>query len=272
MQIKYEFCLKRNKLIIKGESNVLGEITLQNRESEYILSAIEIQKKKYDDIILDTLLNKFLSIKEIDKYYKMFDLYINDNISCVYFVENKKDGSIKIGKTIDIGRRMYELEKMGNNFNAEILLKRIVLCTDNEISKIEAYMHNFYKNSNVHGEWFNIKEYSDKYFNCKEPYIDEIYVDFSFDNVNYNLKDELYNLIERNNMIRQILPVKIYIDKPYKNSKIYKLYQYLYNKNIGFHIENNDYVLKLNENIEIVDIYGIINKIKDRFIALRGYR
>ena len=70
----------------------------------------------------------------------------------VYFIQDKKNGFIKVGRTNNVKKRMSQLSSSNNNLE---LLK--VIKTDNA-PLWEKELHKFYKNKKQFREWFSLNK------------------------------------------------------------------------------------------------------------------
>ena len=71
----------------------------------------------------------------------------------IYFVE-AENGLVKIGRTINLERRMQDLE----NISPIPLRLLIAVNCDGKASKVEVAIHNKFGTQRHHGEWFELSE------------------------------------------------------------------------------------------------------------------
>ena len=69
--------------------------------------------------------------------------------ACVYFVQSAGSGSIKIGRTTNLGQRLLTLQAA----SGERLSLLAVIETEDHLS-VEAGLHRRFANLRLHGEWF----------------------------------------------------------------------------------------------------------------------
>lgn len=131
-----------------------------------LLKNLTIENDKY----IDHLSNLFISKEELIDYVSI----LNRNVQYVYFIKNTSSGLIKIGKTNDLCNRIKQLERSALQCGVPIQnLKYVaILATCSPNGYVEKYLHNYFKQFNVMGEWFSITEnrifdFIDDYNDCK---------------------------------------------------------------------------------------------------------
>ena len=70
----------------------------------------------------------------------------------IYFIY-AKNGKTKIGKTVDIDRRFYNLSMMSP---LELKLLFTIIIDQDRVSALESYFHRLFDRKRNHGEWFNL--------------------------------------------------------------------------------------------------------------------
>lgn len=122
------------------------------------------------------------------------------NTSVVYFIRNKYNGFLKIGKTNNLERRFNEI-KRGFTFlgldTQELVLEAISFCPyEIDFSEVELYYHNLFKDKRRIGEWFDISS---------EDLINNLHIDFVTNGVMVIVEDtndfsckNKFNLAESN--------------------------------------------------------------------------
>ena len=80
--------------------------------------------------------------------------------SVVYFIRNKYNGLLKIGKTNNLQRRINEIENCFNFLGLdtnELVVEAISYCPYGmNNGKVETYYHNLFKEKRKIGEWFDV--------------------------------------------------------------------------------------------------------------------
>lgn len=80
----------------------------------------------------------------------------------VYFLRSLENDKIKIGSTINVQKRLNSIK----SYVGDILLIGIV--ESDMYKELEKYFHEIYKQKRVHGEWFEISDYSSLYENIRK--------------------------------------------------------------------------------------------------------
>lgn len=70
-------------------------------------------------------------------------------MSCIYFIENTKTKSFKIGHTKNVQARIKQLQTGNEN---HIMLRKQIFCD----TKIEKMIHRYFEEQKIKSEWFNI--------------------------------------------------------------------------------------------------------------------
>lgn len=200
-------------------------------------------KEENTQIMIDFLLN-YVDMKYINRFYKIYDIHSSRTVSCIYFIKNNTTGYIKIGKTKNLNSRISEIDSLcKNHIGGNTCLKRVILCSESELSKIEQEMHKHYNQYNIRGEWYDVDnlEYDDFYFCDGDNMIsvadNEVYVDFSYEDFDYDLKNELFNSVNTAKFIERIAVGNDYMTTNanyYNVSNLYKFHNYMVDNNLGF--------------------------------------
>ena len=96
----------------------------------------------------------------LDYVYRCMLMDSEHKTSVVYFIRNKYNGLLKIGKTNDLQRRINEIESCFNFLGLdtnELAVEAISYCPygmNND--KVETYYHNLFKEKRKIGEWFDV--------------------------------------------------------------------------------------------------------------------
>ena len=144
-----------NVFLKSDEFNDALEKIVNNRYSyyEWIRKYVSCGNNEITDNIIDERFNHI--------YRNMImDNNMVKNTSLIYFIRNKSNGLLKIGKTNNLSRRIGEIKKCFNFLGMEeqnIELEAITYCPFNmNNSQVESYYHNLFKAYRVQGEWFNV--------------------------------------------------------------------------------------------------------------------
>ena len=96
----------------------------------------------------------------LDYVYRCMLMDSEHKTSVVYFIRNKYNGLLKIGKTNDLQRRINEIESCFNFLGLdtnELAVEAISYCPYGmNNSKVETYYHNKKKKKRKIGEWFDV--------------------------------------------------------------------------------------------------------------------
>lgn len=96
----------------------------------------------------------------LDYVYRCMLMDSEHKASVVYFIRNKYNGLLKIGKTNDLQRRINEIENCFNFLGLdtnELVVEAISYCPYGmNNSKVETYYHNLFKEKRKIGEWFDV--------------------------------------------------------------------------------------------------------------------
>ena len=96
----------------------------------------------------------------LDYVYRCMLMDSEHKTSVVYFIRNKYNGLLKIGKTNDLQRRINEIENCFNFLGLdtnELVVEAISYCPYGmNNGKVETYYHNLFKEKRKIGEWFDV--------------------------------------------------------------------------------------------------------------------
>lgn len=96
----------------------------------------------------------------LDYVYRCMLMDSEHKASVVYFIRNKYNGLLKIGKTNDLQRRINEIENCFNFLGLdtnELVIEAISYCPYGmNNGKVETYYHNLFKEKRKIGEWFDV--------------------------------------------------------------------------------------------------------------------
>ena len=96
----------------------------------------------------------------LDYVYRCMLMDSEHKTSVVYFIRNKYNGLLKIGKTNDLQRRINEIESCFNFLGLdtnELAVEAISYCPYGmNNGKVETYYHNLFKEKRKIGEWFDV--------------------------------------------------------------------------------------------------------------------
>ena len=96
----------------------------------------------------------------LDYVYRCMLMDSEHKTSVVYFIRNKYNGLLKIGKTNDLQRRINEIESCFNFLGLdtnELAVEAISYCPYGmNNGEVETYYHNLFKEKRKIGEWFDV--------------------------------------------------------------------------------------------------------------------
>ena len=221
--------------------------------SEYIDQIVETKLHNYD-VLQDYITRNKPKLGEYEMsnnytlnyiyHCMLLDKYWNDscNNSLVYFIRNKVNGLIKIGKTNRLSSRMSEIKRAFHfvGFDEQdLVLEAIAYCPFGmNNGKVETYYHKLFAEYRKDGEWFDI------------PY-DVLFENFYFD---YIIDDVLVTVECTIDFKCGVKNVKLYEEqgKDYLKNQLKENLVQLYCKNNGM----------CDFRHELLEIFG-----KDNFIS-----
>ena len=120
----------------------------------------------------------------LDYIYRCMLMDSEHKTSVVYFIRNKYNGLLKIGKTNDLQRRINEIESCFNFLGLdtnELAVEAISYCPYGmNNGKVETYYHNLFKEKRKIGEWFDISY---------EELLNSLFVDYIINGVLVTVED-----------------------------------------------------------------------------------
>ena len=165
---------------MRGKAKIMNNITMEQRKdalnkiisSEDFENAVDkiIENKMYYYNWLKNNINpkQLLNCEDIDFSFNYALNYVyrcmlmdsEHKTSVVYFIRNKYNGLLKIGKTNSLQRRINEIENCFNFLGLdtnELAVEAISYCPYGmNNGKVETYYHNLFKEKRKIGEWFDV--------------------------------------------------------------------------------------------------------------------
>ena len=123
----------------------------------------------------------------LDYVYRCMLMDSEHKTSVVYFIRNKYNGLLKIGKTNDLQRRINEIESCFNFLGLdtnELAVEAISYCPYGmNNGKVETYYHNLFKEKRKIGEWFDVSY---------DELLDSLFVNYIINGVLVTVEDTYY--------------------------------------------------------------------------------
>ena len=123
----------------------------------------------------------------LDYVYRCMLMDSEHKTSVVYFIRNKYNGLLKIGKTNDLQRRINEIESCFNFLGLdtnELAVEAISYCPYGmNNGKVETYYHNLFKEKRKIGEWFDVSY---------DELLNSLFVDYIINGVLVTVEDTYY--------------------------------------------------------------------------------
>ena len=123
----------------------------------------------------------------LDYVYRCMLMDSEHKTSIVYFIRNKYNGLLKIGKTNDLQRRINEIESCFNFLGLdtnELAVEAISYCPYGmNNGKVETYYHNLFKEKRKIGEWFDVSY---------DELLNSLFVDYIINGVLVTVEDTYY--------------------------------------------------------------------------------
>ena len=157
-----------NNITMEQRKDVLNKI-ISSEDFENTVDKIIENKMSYYNWLKNNIKPKqLLNCEDIDfsfnyaldYVYRCMLMDSEHKTSVVYFIRNKYNGLLKIGKTNDLQRRINEIESCFNFLGLdtnELAVEAISYCPygmNND--KVETYYHNLFKEKRKIGEWFDV--------------------------------------------------------------------------------------------------------------------
>ena len=200
----------------------------------------------------------------LDYVYRCMLMDSEHKTSVVYFIRNKYNGLLKIGKTNDLQRRINEIESCFNFLGLdtnELAVEAISYCPygmNND--KVETYYHNLFKEKRKIGEWFDVSY---------DELLNSLFVDYIINGVLVTVEDTYdfpngvkklklaendYKLLKKE--VTNELKEKVSKQLGILNTDIYNIFNR--NNNITYSEDLFNYIMSLNSSNDT----NLDNKIK----------
>ena len=200
----------------------------------------------------------------LDYVYRCMLMDSEHKTSVVYFIRNKYNGLLKIGKTNDLQRRINEIESCFNFLGLdtnELAVEAISYCPYGmNNGKVETYYHNLFKEKRKIGEWFDVS-YDELLNSLFVNYIiNEVLVtvedtyDFPNGVKKLKLAENDYKLLKKE--VTNELKEKVSKQLGILNTDIYNIFNR--NNNITYSEDLFNYIMSLNSSSDT----NLDNKIK----------
>ena len=157
-----------NNITMEQRKDVLNKI-ISSEDFENAVDKIIENKMYYYNWLKNNINPKqLLNCEDIDFSFNyalnyVYRCMLMDNehkTSVVYFIRNKYNGLLKIGKTNSLQRRINEIENCFNFLGLdtnELVVEAISYCPYGmNNGKVETYYHNLFKEKRKIGEWFDV--------------------------------------------------------------------------------------------------------------------
>ena len=192
---------------MRGKAKIMNNITMEQRKDA--LNKI-ISSKDFENTVDKIIENKMsyynwlknnikpkqlLNCEDIDfsfnyaldYVYRCMLMDSEHKTSVVYFIRNKYNGLLKIGKTNDLQRRINEIESCFNFLGLdtnELAVEAISYCPYGmNNGKVETYYHNLFKEKRKIGEWFDVSY---------DELLNSLFVDYIINGVLVTVEDTYY--------------------------------------------------------------------------------
>ena len=200
----------------------------------------------------------------LDYVYRCMLMDSKHKTSVVYFIRNKYNGLLKIGKTNDLQRRINEIESCFNFLGLdtnELAVEAISYCPYGmNNGKVETYYHNLFKEKRKIGEWFDVSY---------DELLNSLFVDYIINGVIVTVEDTYdfpngvkklklaendYKLLKKE--VTNELKEKVSKQLGILNTDIFNIFNR--NKNITYSEDLFNYIMSLNSSNDT----NLDNKIK----------
>ena len=200
----------------------------------------------------------------LDYVYRCMLMDSEHKTSVVYFIRNKYNGLLKIGKTNDLQRRINEIERCFNFLGLdtnELAVEAISYCPYGmNNGKVETYYHNLFKEKRKIGEWFDVSY---------DELLNSLFVDYIINGVLVTVEDTYdfpngvkklklaendYKLLKKE--VTNELKEKVSKQLGILNTDIYNIFNR--NNNITYSEDLFNYIMSLNSTNDT----NLDNKIK----------
>ena len=200
----------------------------------------------------------------LDYVYRCMLMDSEHKTSVVYFIRNKYNGLLKIGKTNDLQRRINEIENCFNFLGLdtnELVVEASSYCPYGmNNGKVETYYHNLFKEKRKIGEWFDVSY---------DELLNSLFVDYIINGVLVTVEDTYdfpngvkklklaendYKLLKKE--VTNELKEKVSKQLGILNTDIYNIFNR--NNNITYSEDLFNYIMSLNSSNDT----NLDNKIK----------
>ena len=200
----------------------------------------------------------------LDYVYRCMLMDSEHKSSIVYFIRNKYNGLLKIGKTNNLQRRINEIENCFNFLGLdtnELVVEAISYCPYGmNNGKVETYYHNLFKEKRKIGEWFDVSYdellnslFIDYIINGVLVTVEDTY-DFPNGVKKLKLAENDYKLLKKE--VTNELKEKVSKQLGILNTDIYNIFNR--NNNITYSEDLFNYIMSLNSSNDT----NLDNKIK----------
>ena len=261
-----------NNITMEQRKDVLNKI-ISSEDFENTVDKIIENKMSYYNWLKNNIKPKqLLNCEDIDfsfnyaldYVYRCMLMDSEHKTSVVYFIRNKYNGLLKIGKTNDLQRRINEIESCFNFLGLdtnELAVEAISYCPygmNND--KVETYYHNLFKEKRKIGEWFDVSY---------DELLNSLFVDYIINGVLVTVEDTYdfpngvkklklaendYKLLKKE--VTNELKEKISKQLGILNTDIYNIFNR--NNNITYSEDLFNYIMSLNSSNDT----NLDNKIK----------
>ena len=184
-----------NNITMEQRKDVLNKI-ISSEDFENAVDKIIENKMYYYNWLKNNINPKqLLNCEDIDFSFNyalnyVYRCMLMDNehkTSVVYFIRNKYNGLLKIGKTNSLQRRINEIENCFNFLGLdtnELVVEAISYCPYGmNNGKVETYYHNLFKEKRKIGEWFDVSY---------DELLDSLFVNYIINGVLVTVEDTYY--------------------------------------------------------------------------------
>ena len=261
-----------NNITMEQRKDVLNKI-ISSEDFENAVDKIIENKMYYYNWLKNNINPKqLLNCEDIDFSFNyaldyVYRCMLMDNehkTSVVYFIRNKYNGLLKIGKTNSLQRRINEIESCFNFLGLdtnELVVEAISYCPYGmNNGKVETYYHNLFKEKRKIGEWFDVSY---------DELLDSLFVNYIINGVLVTVEDTYdfpngvkklklaendYKLLKKE--VTNELKEKVSKQLGILNTDIYNIFNR--NNNITYSEDLFNYIMSLNSSNDT----NLDNKIK----------
>ena len=261
-----------NNITMEQRKDVLNKI-ISSEDFENTVDKIIENKMSYYNWLKNNIKPKqLLNCEDIDfsfnyaldYVYRCMLMDSEHKTSVVYFIRNKYNGLLKIGKTNDLQRRINEIESCFNFLGLdtnELAVEAISYCPYGmNNGKVETYYHNLFKEKRKIGEWFDVSY---------DELLNSLFVDYIINGVLVTVEDTYdfpngvkklklaendYKLLKKE--VTNELKEKVSKQLGILNTDIYNIFNR--NNNITYSEDLFNYIMSLNSSSDT----NLDNKIK----------